>query len=88
MNKLTHFKQLEAELIHILREVVAEFENPVMMYSVGKDSSVMLHLAINIVQCYGIPQRLGPVDLVNNKHLDNSIVIENSLEKLKQRLLK
>jgi len=45
-NRLTHLKQLEAESIHILREVVAEFNNPVMMYSVGKDSSVMLHLAM------------------------------------------
>lgn len=42
---LTHLKQLEAESIHIIREVAAEFDNPVMMYSVGKDSSVMLHLA-------------------------------------------
>ena len=45
-NKMTHLKQLEAESIHILREVAAEFSNPVMMYSVGKDSSVMLHLAM------------------------------------------
>jgi len=45
MNKLTHLKQLEAESIHIMREVIAEFENPAMLYSVGKDSSVMLHLA-------------------------------------------
>lgn len=44
--KLTHLKQLEAESIHIFREVAAEFSNPVMMYSVGKDSSVMLHLAM------------------------------------------
>ena len=43
--KLTHLQQLEAESIHILREVVAEFSNPVMLYSIGKDSSVMLHLA-------------------------------------------
>ena len=42
---LTHLKQLEAESIHIIREVVAEFENPVMLYSIGKDSAVMLHLA-------------------------------------------
>ena len=42
---LTHLKQLEAESIHIIREVAAEFDNPVMMYSVGKDSAVMLHLA-------------------------------------------
>ncbi|MFO0869610.1 MAG: sulfate adenylyltransferase subunit CysD [Pirellulales bacterium] len=43
---LTHLKQLEAESIHIIREVVAEFENPVMLYSIGKDSSVMVHLAM------------------------------------------
>lgn len=42
---LTHLQRLEAESIHILREVVAEAENPVMLYSVGKDSSVLLHLA-------------------------------------------
>jgi len=44
--KLTHLKQLEAESIHIIREVAAEFDNPVMLYSVGKDSAVMLHLAM------------------------------------------
>jgi sulfate adenylyltransferase subunit 2 len=43
--RLTHLKKLEAESIHIMREVVSEFENPGMLYSVGKDSSVMLHLA-------------------------------------------
>ncbi len=43
--RLTHLKQLEAESIHIIREVAAEFENPVMLYSIGKDSAVMLHLA-------------------------------------------
>jgi len=42
---LSHLRQLEAESIHIIREVVAEFENPVMLYSIGKDSAVMLHLA-------------------------------------------
>ena len=42
---LTHLERLEAEAIHIMREVVAEAENPVMLYSVGKDSAVMLHLA-------------------------------------------
>jgi sulfate adenylyltransferase subunit 2 len=42
---LTHLKQLESESIHILREVAAEFEKPVMLYSIGKDSAVMLHLA-------------------------------------------
>ncbi len=45
MNSLTHLARLEAESIHILREVVAEAERPVMLYSVGKDSAVMLHLA-------------------------------------------
>ena len=44
--KLTHLKQLEAESIHIIREVAAEFERPVMLYSIGKDSAVMLHLAM------------------------------------------
>ena len=44
--KLTHLKQLEAESIHIIREVAAEFEKPVMLYSIGKDSSVMLQLAL------------------------------------------
>ncbi|WP_231081511.1 sulfate adenylyltransferase subunit CysD [Jiella flava] len=43
--ELTHLQRLEAESIHILREVAAEFHNPVMLYSIGKDSSVMLHLA-------------------------------------------
>ncbi|MBT41740.1 MAG: sulfate adenylyltransferase subunit CysD [Idiomarina sp.] len=44
-SRLTHLKALEAESIHIMREVVQEFDNPVMLYSVGKDSSVLLHLA-------------------------------------------
>jgi len=43
---MTHLEALEAEAIHIMREVVAEAENPVMLYSIGKDSSVMLHLAM------------------------------------------
>src|ERR1700755_2926807 len=43
--KLTHLQRLEAESIHIMREVVSESEKPVMLYSVGKDSAVMLHLA-------------------------------------------
>jgi sulfate adenylyltransferase subunit 2 len=43
---LTHLQRLEAESIHIMREVVAEAENPVMLYSIGKDSAVMLHLAL------------------------------------------
>lgn len=44
-SKLTHLQKLEAESIHIMREVAAEAENPVMLYSIGKDSAVMLHLA-------------------------------------------
>jgi sulfate adenylyltransferase subunit 2 len=44
--RLTHLERLEAESIHVMREVVAEFRNPVMLYSIGKDSSVMLHLAL------------------------------------------
>ena len=44
--RLTHLQRLEAESIHILREVVAECERPVMLYSIGKDSAVMLHLAV------------------------------------------
>lgn len=46
MTTLTHLQRLEAESIHIMREVVAEVENPVMLYSIGKDSAVMLHLAL------------------------------------------
>lgn len=45
LQRLTHLQRLEAESIHIMREVVAEAQNPVMLYSVGKDSAVMLHLA-------------------------------------------
>ncbi|MFV3384134.1 sulfate adenylyltransferase subunit CysD [Pseudomonas sp. NY15364] len=44
--RMTHLQQLEAESIHIIREVAAEFANPVMLYSIGKDSAVMLHLAM------------------------------------------
>jgi len=46
MHSLTHLERLEAESIHIMREVVAACENPVMLYSIGKDSAVMLHLAM------------------------------------------
>jgi len=45
-SRLTHLQRLEAESIHIMREVAAQFDNPVMLYSIGKDSSVMLHLAM------------------------------------------
>lgn len=59
---MTHLKQLEAEAIHILREVAAEFTRPVMMYSVGKDSSVMLHLALKAFAPGKIPFPLLHVD--------------------------
>ena len=45
-DRLSHLDNLEAEAIYIIREVAAECENPVMLYSIGKDSSVMLHLAL------------------------------------------
>ena len=44
--QLSHLDRLESESIHIIREVAAEFRNPVMLYSIGKDSAVMLHLAM------------------------------------------
>jgi sulfate adenylyltransferase subunit 2 len=59
---LTHLKQLEAESIHIMREVAAEFDKPVMMYSVGKDSSVMLHLALKAFYPGKLPFPLLHVD--------------------------
>ena len=46
MKKLNYLDQLEAESIYIIREAVANFTNPVMLYSIGKDSSVLLHLAL------------------------------------------
>lgn len=62
VKQLTHLQQLEAESIHILREVAAEFTNPVMMYSIGKDSSVMLHLARKAFYPGKIPFPLLHVD--------------------------
>ncbi|PQJ55324.1 sulfate adenylyltransferase small subunit [Psychrosphaera saromensis] len=59
---LTHLKKLEAESIHIMREVAAEFDNPVMLYSVGKDSAVMLHLARKAFYPAKIPFPLLHVD--------------------------
>src|SRR5579859_7565134 len=60
--RLNHLKQLEAESIHIIREVAAEFERPVMMYSIGKDSSVMLHLAMKAFHPGKLPFPLLHVD--------------------------
>lgn len=59
---LTHLKELEAESIHIMREVAAEFDNPVMLYSVGKDSSVMVRLAQKAFAPGRIPFPLLHVD--------------------------
>jgi len=60
--RLTHLKQLEAESIHIIREVAAEFDKPVMLYSVGKDSAVMLHLALKAFYPGKLPFPLLHVD--------------------------
>ena len=60
--RLTHLKALEAESIHIIREVAAEFDNPVMLYSIGKDSSVLLHLARKAFYPGVIPFPLMHVD--------------------------
>ena len=62
-HRLTHLKQLEAESIHIIREVAAEFENPVMLYSIGKDSSVMVRLAHE-----GVPPGAAAVPAAAHRH--------------------
>ena len=59
---LTHLKRLEIESIHIIREVVAEFERPVMLYSIGKDSAVLLHLAVKAFYPARLPFPLLHVD--------------------------
>ncbi len=61
-HQLTHLRQLEAESIHIFREVASEFEKPVMLYSIGKDSSVLLHLARKAFYPSPIPFPLLHVD--------------------------
>jgi len=60
--KLSHLERLEGESIHIMREVVAEVDNPVMLYSIGKDSSVMLHLAIKAFYPAKLPFPLLHID--------------------------
>ena len=60
--KLTHLQELEAEAIHIIREVAAEFENPVMLYSIGKDSSVMVRLAEKAFHPGKVPFPLMHID--------------------------
>ena len=60
--KLSHLQELEAESIHIIREVAAEFENPVMLYSIGKDSSVMVRLAEKAFSPGKVPFPLMHID--------------------------
>ena len=60
--KLSHIDKLESESIHIIREVASEFDNPVMLYSIGKDSSVMLHLARKAFYPSKIPFKLMHID--------------------------
>ncbi len=60
--RLTHLRALEAESIHIMREVAAEFDNPVMLYSIGKDSSVMLRLALKAFHPGKLPFPLMHID--------------------------
>ena len=60
--QLTHLQALEAESMHIIREVAAEFANPVMLYSIGKDSSVLLHLARKAFYPSRIPFPLLHID--------------------------
>jgi len=62
MNRLSHLKTLEAESIHIMRETVATSERPVMLYSIGKDSSVLLHLAVKAFYPAKLPFPLLHVD--------------------------
>ncbi len=96
LQNFTHLKQLEAESIHIIREVVAEFDNPVMLYSIGKDSAVMLHLALKAFYPGKLPFKLLHVDTdwkfkemiefrsyMANKH-DLDILVHKNQEGLEQ----
>ena len=80
---LTHLKQLEAESIHIFREVVSECQNPVMLYSIGKDSSVLLHLARKAFYPSKLPFPLMHVDTTwkfrEMIEFRNRIVVEHNL---------
>jgi sulfate adenylyltransferase subunit 2 len=81
---LTHLKQLEAESIHIIREVAAEFQNPVMLYSIGKDSAVMVRLAQKAFFPGRLPFRLLHVNTTWKFHemveFRNKFVAENQLD--------
>jgi sulfate adenylyltransferase subunit 2 len=94
--RLTHLQKLEAESMHIMREVVAETENPVMLYSVGKDSAVMLHLAMKAFYPSKPPFPLMHVDTTwkfremiafrDNliKELGLNLIVHKNLEGIKQ----
>tara|TARA_R100000005_G_C5001623_1_gene208837 strand:+ start:3662 stop:4570 length:909 start_codon:yes stop_codon:yes gene_type:complete len=86
LTRLTHLRQLEAESIHIFREVAAEFQNPVMLYSIGKDSAVLLHLARKAFYPSPVPFPLLHVDTTwkfrDMIHFRDTIVKEYGLELL------
>ena len=96
MTPLSHLKKLESESIYILREVAAAFENPVMMYSIGKDSAVMLQLALKAFAPGPLPFKLLHVDTTwkfkemisfrdkTVKELDLKIIIHINKEGLKK----
>ena len=86
MDLLTHLEKLESESIHIIREVVANFENPIMLYSIGKDSAVMLHLASKAFFPGEIPFSLLHVD--TGWKFKEMISFRDNIEKLyKVRLI-
>ena len=76
---LSHLEKLESESIHIIREVASEFENPVMLYSIGKDSAVMLHLALKAFLPGKLPFKLLHVDTNNFCDFFKSINLELEL---------
>ena len=98
MNPISHLEKLEAESIYILREVAASFENPVMLYSIGKDSAVMLHLALKAFAPGKIPFSLLHVDttwkfreMINfrdqtAKNLNLSLIVHINQEGLKKEI--
>ncbi|ESQ80750.1 sulfate adenylyltransferase subunit CysD [Asticcacaulis sp. YBE204] len=86
-DRLTHLRRLEAESIFIMREVAAEFKNPVMLYSIGKDSSVMLHLALKAFHPSTLPFPLLHVD-TTWKFREMTKFRDETAERLGLKLLK
>ena len=82
---LTHLQQLESESIHISRETVAECDRPVMLYSVGKDSAVMLHLACKAFAPGRLPFPLMHVD-TNGKLADRQIIDTSKMKQFADEL--